>query len=376
MMMKLIRKEERNWLDHWLRRNCLLEEALEGMVNGRIVRGRKRCHMIDDIKRYGSYEETKRKAENWKDWRKLVLLFNAAISTTRLFSVNEIGDSELELARRDRGFAIDYQAFTLQLGKTSEKNPTSRVRSNRIRNNCIRSSHVRSNHIRSSRVRSNHIRNNRIPSGHVRSSHIRKIIFVAFVFAAIIFAKSYSLQSCTQESYSQQLFSYNHVRSNHIRKIIFVAVVFAAIIFATIVFLAVYISGCLVSECNEGDNADEMSPESSTDSYPTFVHVGLRENLGKISTSRTHRHDTTVHDVIRRLIPALYKNQSDSLMAVDGDCHHLCKLMTPVRHRWSINDVIGGIRNTVMSSDCSPVRFGIRSVDALCTRDQGRALLP
>ncbi|KAJ4441788.1 hypothetical protein ANN_11646 [Periplaneta americana] len=58
------------------------------------------------------------------------------------------------------------------------------------------------------------------------------------------------------------------------------------------------------------------------------------------------------------------KNQSDSLMAADGDCHHLCKfckLIAPVRHRWSINDVIGGIRNTVMPSDCSPVRFGIRS---------------
>ncbi|KAJ4427438.1 hypothetical protein ANN_25060 [Periplaneta americana] len=65
---------------------------------------------------------------------------------------------------------------------------------------------------------------------------------------------------------------------------------------------------------------------------------------------RTHHHDTTVHDVIRLLIPALYKNQSDSLMAADGDCHHLCKLMAPVRHRWSINDVIGGIRNTVMPS--------------------------
>ncbi|KAJ4446830.1 hypothetical protein ANN_13528 [Periplaneta americana] len=72
------------------------------------------------------------------------------------------------------------------------------------------------------------------------------------------------------------------------------------------------------------------------------------------SISRTHRHDTTVHDVIRLLIPALRKNQSDSLMAADGDCHHLCKLMAPVRHRWSINDVIGGIRNTVMPSDCSP----------------------
>ncbi|KAJ4449202.1 hypothetical protein ANN_00599 [Periplaneta americana] len=41
-----------------------------------------------------------------------------------------------------------------------------------------------------------------------------------------------------------------------------------------------------------------------------------------------------------------YKNQSDSLMAADGDCHNLCKLMEPVRHRWSISDVIVEIRNT------------------------------
>ncbi|KAJ4447178.1 hypothetical protein ANN_09179 [Periplaneta americana] len=33
-------------------------------------------------------------------------------------------------------------------------------------------------------------------------------------------------------------------------------------------------------------------------------------------------------------------------MAADGDCHHLCKLMAPVRHRWSISDSIGEIRNT------------------------------
>ncbi|KAJ4436380.1 hypothetical protein ANN_19012 [Periplaneta americana] len=82
------------------------------------------------------------------------------------------------------------------------------------------------------------------------------------------------------------------------------------------------------------------------------AHV-IRDNVGlfercrhSIVRSRTHRHDTTVHDVIRLLIPALYKNQSDSLMAADGDCHHLCKLMEPVRHRWSISDVIVEIRNT------------------------------
>ncbi|KAJ4428744.1 hypothetical protein ANN_25737 [Periplaneta americana] len=37
MMLKLIRKRKRNCLGHWLRRNCLLKDALEVMVNGRRV---------------------------------------------------------------------------------------------------------------------------------------------------------------------------------------------------------------------------------------------------------------------------------------------------------------------------------------------------
>ncbi|KAJ4442508.1 hypothetical protein ANN_04095 [Periplaneta americana] len=75
MMLKLISKRKRNWLGHWLRRNCLLEDVLEGMVNGRRVRGRRRYQMIHDIEiYYGLYEETKRKTENSEDWRRLGLL--------------------------------------------------------------------------------------------------------------------------------------------------------------------------------------------------------------------------------------------------------------------------------------------------------------
>ncbi|KAJ4438239.1 hypothetical protein ANN_14178 [Periplaneta americana] len=48
-------------------------------------------------------------------------LFNDAVSTTRLFSVDEIGGSEMIFGEINRGFAIDYLAFNLQLGKTSEK---------------------------------------------------------------------------------------------------------------------------------------------------------------------------------------------------------------------------------------------------------------
>ena len=31
------RKRKRNWLGHWLRRNCLQKDALEGMVSGKKV---------------------------------------------------------------------------------------------------------------------------------------------------------------------------------------------------------------------------------------------------------------------------------------------------------------------------------------------------
>ena len=51
-MLELIKKRKRNWLGHWLRRNCLLKDALEGMVNGKKVHGRRRFQMIDIISQY------------------------------------------------------------------------------------------------------------------------------------------------------------------------------------------------------------------------------------------------------------------------------------------------------------------------------------
>ena len=49
IMLELTKKRKINWLGHWLRRNCLLKDALEGMVNGKKVRGRRRYQMIDNI---------------------------------------------------------------------------------------------------------------------------------------------------------------------------------------------------------------------------------------------------------------------------------------------------------------------------------------
>ena len=47
-MLELIRKRKRHWLGHWLKRKGL-KDALEGTVNGKKVRGRRRYQMIDNI---------------------------------------------------------------------------------------------------------------------------------------------------------------------------------------------------------------------------------------------------------------------------------------------------------------------------------------
>ena len=42
IMLELIKKKKINWLGHWLRRNCLLKDVLDVMVNVKKVRGRRR----------------------------------------------------------------------------------------------------------------------------------------------------------------------------------------------------------------------------------------------------------------------------------------------------------------------------------------------
>ena len=72
-MLELIKNRKRNWPGHWLRRNCLLKNALEGMVNGKKVRGRRGYQTIDNIIINGLYVVTKMKAEMRVDWRMLSL---------------------------------------------------------------------------------------------------------------------------------------------------------------------------------------------------------------------------------------------------------------------------------------------------------------
>ncbi|KAJ4436941.1 hypothetical protein ANN_17073 [Periplaneta americana] len=110
-------------------------------------------------------------------------------------------------------------------------------------------------------------------------------------------------------------------------------------------------------ESNPQPRAQKASAMTTKLPMPTTSHI---------PKSRFHRehgiHDTTVHDVIRLQIPARVIQEPIRFTdAADGDCHHLCKLMAPVQHQWSTRDVIVEIRNTVIPSDCSALRFGIRS---------------
>ena len=73
IMLELVRNRKINWLVHWLRRNCLLKDALEGMVNGKKVRGRRRFHMMENILINGLHADTKRNTEKRVEWRMLSL---------------------------------------------------------------------------------------------------------------------------------------------------------------------------------------------------------------------------------------------------------------------------------------------------------------
>ena len=57
----------------WLRSNCLLKDALEGIVNEKKVRDRRIFQMIDNIMINGLYEDTKKKVEKRVEWRMLSL---------------------------------------------------------------------------------------------------------------------------------------------------------------------------------------------------------------------------------------------------------------------------------------------------------------
>jgi len=68
-----IRKRKANWIGHILRRNCLLQQVIEGKIKGGIEvtgrRGRRRRKLLDDLKGRRGYSHLKEEALDRTMWR-------------------------------------------------------------------------------------------------------------------------------------------------------------------------------------------------------------------------------------------------------------------------------------------------------------------
>ena len=67
-----IRKRKANWIGHILRRNCLLQQVVEGKIKGQIevTRRRRRCKkLLDELKDRRGYCQLKEKALDRTMWR-------------------------------------------------------------------------------------------------------------------------------------------------------------------------------------------------------------------------------------------------------------------------------------------------------------------
>jgi hypothetical protein len=68
-----INKRKANWIGHILRRNCLLQQVIEGMIKGGIEvtgrRGRRRMKLLNDLKESRGYSHLKEEALDRTMWR-------------------------------------------------------------------------------------------------------------------------------------------------------------------------------------------------------------------------------------------------------------------------------------------------------------------
>jgi len=64
-----IRKRKANWIGHILRRNCLLQQAIEGNIEGQIEVTRRRGRRLEDLKDRRGSCQWKEKALDRTMWR-------------------------------------------------------------------------------------------------------------------------------------------------------------------------------------------------------------------------------------------------------------------------------------------------------------------
>jgi hypothetical protein len=68
-ILHTIRRRKANWIGHILRRNCLIKHIIEGKIPRTRRRGRRRMHLLDDIKETRRYWKLKEEAQDRTLWR-------------------------------------------------------------------------------------------------------------------------------------------------------------------------------------------------------------------------------------------------------------------------------------------------------------------
>ena len=71
-MVETMVRRKKNWIGHIMRGDGLMKEVLEGKMEGKRGRGRKRIGMIDELMENELYEDLKRRAEDRQGWRVLL----------------------------------------------------------------------------------------------------------------------------------------------------------------------------------------------------------------------------------------------------------------------------------------------------------------
>ena len=63
-MVETIVRRKKNWIGHIMRGDGLMKEVMEGKMEGKGGRGRKRIGMIDDLMENKQYGDLKRRTED------------------------------------------------------------------------------------------------------------------------------------------------------------------------------------------------------------------------------------------------------------------------------------------------------------------------
>jgi hypothetical protein len=71
-VLRTVRRRKANWIGPILRRNCLLNDVIEGKIEGKIEvmerRGRRRKQLLDDLKEKIGYRKLKEEALDGTLW--------------------------------------------------------------------------------------------------------------------------------------------------------------------------------------------------------------------------------------------------------------------------------------------------------------------